>query len=141
MDQRISAITLGVKDLKESTRFYQELGWKSSSASNEMITFFQAGGLVFALYPWKLLAEDALTSDDSSGFRGVALAYNVPNKEEVRQVLDKAVKAGAKLIKEAQEVFWGGYSGYFADPSGHLWEVAWNPFWTLTKDGAVQLPK
>ncbi len=141
MEQRISVITLGVKDLKASSQFYQDLGWKRSSASNEMITFFQSGGMVLSLYPADLLAEDALTSPEFKGFRGVTLAQIVPSREAVNQVLEQAVNAGAKLVKAAQDVFWGGYSGYFADPSGHLWEIAWNPHWPLLNDGSVQLPK
>lgn len=141
MEQRISVITLGVKDIKASSEFYQKLGWKPSSASNEMITFFQSGGMVLSLYPENLLAEDALTSPEGKGFRGVTLSQIVPTKEAVNQVIKQAVKAGGKLVKEAQDVFWGGYSGYFADPSGHLWEIAWNPHWPLATDGSVQLPK
>lgn len=140
MDQRVSVITLGVKDLKASTDFYQALGWKRSSASNDMITFFQAGGMVLSLYPAEMLAVDAMAVPGFSGFRGVTLAQLLPSKEAVNRVLEEAVKAGGAKVKEAQDVFWGGYSGYFADPSGHLWEVAWNPFWPLAANGDVQLP-
>lgn len=141
MDQRISVITLGVKDIKASSQFYEKLGWKPSSTSNEMITFFQAGGMVLALYPTQMLAEDALTSPESSGFRGFTLAQIMNTKEEVNSLIEQAVKAGGKKVKEPVEVFWGGYSGYFADPDGHLWEIAWNPFWPLASDGSVQLPQ
>ncbi len=131
MDQRISLITLGVEDMARSRSFYEALGWQASPQSSEDVTFFQAGGSIFGLYGRKSLAEDAQVEETPAGFRGVSLAYNGRDRAEVDAVLKEAVAAGAVLIKAAKEVFWGGYSGYFADPDGHLWEVAHNPFWTI----------
>ncbi len=139
MDPRISLITLGVDDLARCRSFYEALGWKASEQSNDDVVFFQAGGLIFGLYGRAALAEDAQVDNIPSGFRGVSLAYNARNRAEVDTVLKEAVAAGAELIKAAEEVFWGGYSGYFADPDGHLWEVAHNPFWTIEDDGSIVL--
>ncbi len=139
MDPRISLITLGVEDLARSRKFYETLGWKASTQSNDDVVFFQAGGSIFGLYGRAALAEDAGVDNTPSGFRGVALAYNTRDRAEVDAVLKEAVDADAELIKAAEEVFWGGYSGYFADPDGHLWEVAHNPFWTIEDDGSIIL--
>ena len=142
MEPRVNVITLGVDEIGRARKFYEDLGFKASSASNEHITAFQLGPIVLCLYPTKLLAEDAKVKQDPErkGFRGVTLAYNVATKEEVQQVLEKAEKVGGKVLKKAQDVFWGGHSGYFADLDGHVWEVAWNPFWPL-QNGVVQLPQ
>jgi uncharacterized protein len=141
MKPRITVITLGVSNLERSRAFYVEgLGWKASTSSNEHITFIDAGGVVLALYPREALAEDAKVNADGSGFGGITLAHNVAAKAEVDAALDAAVTAGAKLLKPAQEVFWGGYSGYFADPDGYAWEVAYNPHWKLDEEGRVMLP-
>ena len=140
MEQRISLVTFGVEDLARSAQFYEDgLGWKRASASNDSVVFFQAGGIVVGLYPRAALAEDARVSPDGSGFRNVSIAYNARSKAEVDDVLAEAGRAGATIQKPAEDVFWGGYSGYFADPDGHLWEVAWNPFWTIEDDGAVKM--
>ena len=139
MDPRISLITLGVTDMKRSRAFYETLGFAASPQSNDDVTFFQAGGMIFGLYGHAALAEDATVDDATPGFRGVSLAYNTRDRAEVDAVLAEAVAAGATLKKPAEEVFWGGYSGYFADPDGHLWEVAHNPFWTLQDDGSILL--
>ncbi len=139
MDARISLVTLGVADMKAARRFYENLGWQASSQSNDDVTFFQAGGMILGLYGRKALAEDATVDDSKPGFSGVALAYNGRDKDEVDRVLDEAVAAGGVLIKKAEDVFWGGYSGYFADPDGHLWEVAWNPFFPIADDGSISL--
>ena len=141
MDQRVSLITLGVDDLARSRVFYETLGWKASAQSNDDVVFFQAGRSVFGLYGRAALAKDAQVDDTPAGFRGVALAYNARDRAEVDAVLQEAMDAGAVLIKAAEEVFWGGYSGYFADPDGHLWEVAHNPFWTIENDGSIILDK
>lgn len=142
MEPRINIITLGVSDLERSRRFYESgLGWKTVPTGGEEIYFFQLGGLVFALYSWKGLAEDAMADPAGHGFRGVTLAYNVRDKEEVREVLALAERAGGTIVKSARDVFWGGHSGYFADPDGHLWEVAWNPFFPLNERGEIVLPK
>ena len=135
MKPRINIVTLGVKDLEASTRFYEKGMGLPRMEYNGAISFFQLSGSWLALYPWDALAEDATVPSNGEGFRGVTLAQNVTSKEEVNQVLDQAIQAGGKLIKPAQDVFWGGYSGYFADPDDHLWEVAWNPhFWPGPKD-------
>ncbi len=129
MEQRISMIGLGVRDLAAARAFYLDgLGWRPAEGSNENITFIDAGGVTLSLYPRDLLAEDAQVDSAGEGFRGVSLAHNTRSREEVDAVLATAVAAGARLVKPAEDVFWGGYSGYFADPDGHLWEVAWNPF-------------
>lgn len=140
MEPRISLITLGVADMAVSRAFYEALGWRASAQSNDEVTFFQAGGMILGLYGRAALAEDAEMDDSKPGFSGIALAYNGRDKAEVDAVLDDAVAAGATLIKAAVDVFWGGYSGYFADPDGHLWEVAWNPFFPIAQDGAISLP-
>lgn len=142
MEQRISVITLGVADLPRSRSFYADgLGWQASPRAEGDIVFFQAGGLVVALYPRHLLAEDATVADDDRNtFRGITLAHNVRSKEDVESLLRTAEQAGGTIIKPAQDVFWGGYSGYFADPDQHLWEVCFNPFWSLGEDGELILP-
>jgi hypothetical protein len=141
MEQRISVITLGVADLERSRQFYEHgLGWQASSRSNERITFFQVGGMVLALYARTALAEDAHLANDGTGFGGITLAYNVRRREDVDIILAEVQAIGARLLKPAEEAHWGGYSGYFADPDGYPWEVAWNPYWELREDGSVQLP-
>ena len=140
MQARISVITLGVADLAQSRRFYcNGLGWKASSTSDEHIVFIDAGGIVLGLYPRDLLAEDAKLTR-GTGFGGITLAQNVASKAEVDAALEIAVAAGGTLLKPAADTFWGGYSGYFADPDGHPWEVAFNPFWKLDESGRVVLP-
>jgi predicted lactoylglutathione lyase len=141
MDPRINIITLGVEDIERSKKFYEHLGFVASSMSNEHFVAFQTVGVVFCLYPTRLLAEDATVESKGEGFRAVTLAYNVAHKEEVQSLLEHAEKCGAKITKPAQDVFWGGHSGYFADPDGHLWEIAWNPHWALGRDGMLQLPE
>ena len=130
MEPRISLITLGVSDLPRAIRFYRDgLGLPLREGPPE-IAFFQTRGTWLALFPREELAKDAGISPDGSGFRGFALAHNVRSEPEVDATLERAVAAGATLVKPAQKVFWGGYSGYFADPDGFLWEVAHNPhFW------------
>jgi uncharacterized protein len=140
MEQRISLITLGVSDLQRSRRFYEHLRWKPSNAKAEEIVFFQAGGIALALYPRSSLAKDANLTSDGYGFGGITVAYSTRTREEVDAVLAQAEAAGAKLLKPAQEAFWGGYSGYFADPDGFIWEVAWNPFFPIAEDGSIRIP-
>lgn len=140
MEQRISLITLGVANLARSIAFYERLGWQRSVKAAEGVAFFQAGGAVLGLYPRDDLARDAGVAANGSGFAGVALAYNTRSRDEVDTVLAEAEAAGGNLVKPAEEAFWGGYSGYFADPDGFLWEVAWNPGFPLDEDGNVQLP-
>jgi catechol 2,3-dioxygenase-like lactoylglutathione lyase family enzyme len=141
MEPRLSLVTLGVKDIALSRRFYARLGFKASQASNDSVAFFNAGGVVLALFGHSALAEDAhVEAADPPGFRGIALAHNVRSEAEVNAVIAEAVKAGGRLVKQGEKVFWGGYSGYFADPDGHLWEVAFNPHFLLDATGRVQLP-
>ncbi len=140
MEPRVSIVTLGVANLARARAFYEALGFRASSASQGDIVFFQAGGVALALYPRAALAEDAAVGAAGVGFRGVTIAHNVRAKEDVSAVLAEAQAAGGQVVKPAQDVFWGGHSGYFADPDGHLWEVAWNPFLPLEEDGALKLP-
>jgi uncharacterized protein len=139
MKQHIHIITLGVRDLERSKKFYAEiLGWKISRPQ-EGIVFFQAGGVVLALYSRDLLAEDAMTSPEGSGFSGVALAYNAQSETEVDEIITDLKSKGVKIIKEPQKVFWGGYSSYFADPDEFRWEVAYNPFFAFDENGSLKL--
>jgi predicted lactoylglutathione lyase len=140
MEQRITLITLGVADLARSQDFYQRLGWRSSMSQSEGIVFFQAGGMALALYPRDELATDANVSAEGDGFSGMTLAYNTRSREEVDAVLAEASDAGAKILKPAKEAFWGGYSGYFSDPDGFAWEVAWNPSFPIAADGSIRIP-
>jgi catechol 2,3-dioxygenase-like lactoylglutathione lyase family enzyme len=139
MEQRLSLVTLGVADLDRARRFYEDgLGWKRAN-DQEGVVFFQLPGAVLGLWSRADLAKDAGLADTGAGFSGIALAYNARSREEVDAVLAEAEAAGARLLKAAEETFWGGYSGYFADPDGHPWEVAFNPFWTLDAEGRVSL--
>jgi len=140
MEQRVSIVTLGVADLKRSTEFYERLGWRRSMAKAEGVVFFQAGDLALALYPRHELAKDANISSEGHGFSGVSLAYNTCHRAEVDSVLEDAAAAGATFLKPAQEAFWGGYSGYFSDPDGFLWEVAWNLSFPIGEDGSIRIP-
>ncbi|MFO0997362.1 MAG: VOC family protein [Alphaproteobacteria bacterium] len=141
MEQRLSLITLGVRDIARSRRFYEALGWRASSASMESVVFFQLGGIGLALYGREPLAADAGLAADGSGFGGITLAHNVRSREEVDATLAHAAASGARILKPAGKVFWGGYSGHFADPDGHPWEVAWNPGFPLSPNGALHLPR
>ena len=140
MEQRVSIVTLGVTDLVRSREFYERLGWTRSMAKAEGIVFFQAGGMALALYPRHELAKDANVAPDGHGFTGITLAYNARTRQDVESVLADAEAAGATILKPAQDVFWGGYSGYFSDPDGFLWEVAWNPFFPIAEDGTIRIP-
>ena len=132
MEPRISIVTLGVSDLARSVEFYRDgLGLVLYDENTESIAFFQNKGTWLALYPRDALAADVGIPTEGSGFSGVTLAHNLRSKEEVDELLDVAVAAGATLVKPAQDTFWGGYSGYFSDPDGYLWEIAWNPFFWI----------
>jgi catechol 2,3-dioxygenase-like lactoylglutathione lyase family enzyme len=141
VEPRVSLITLGVRDLARVVAFYQDgLGWPLSSASVAgEVAFFRTSGTVLALWSREALAEDANVDAQGSGFSGFALAHNVAQKEEVDSVLEDAVSAGATVLKEAKDVFFGRH-GYFADPEGNLWEVAWNPSFPMAEDGTLRLP-
>jgi predicted lactoylglutathione lyase len=140
MEQRLSLITLGISDLDRARRFYEALGWSTGAEQGDDVAFFQAGGMVFALWDRAKLAEDSVVND-SGGWGGVTLAYCTRSTEEVDRVIEEARKAGATIGREPGETFWGGYSGIFIDPDGHPWEVAHNPNWTIEEDGSVTLPK
>ncbi len=140
MEPRLTLVTLGVADIARARAFYEALGFRGSSAGNADVTFFEAGGVVLGLFGRTSLAHDAHVSDGAAGFSGVALAHNARSEVEVDSVLAEAVRAGGRLLKPGEKVFWGGYSGYFADPDGHLWEVAYNPFFPLDAAGRIVLP-
>lgn len=141
MRQKLNLITLGVKDFTKAVGFYEKgLGWKKSSASQDDLALFPLGGIVLALYPRERLAEDAASKDTPGNFPGITLSYNAKNEKEVDSVLKEVKQLGAVIVKPAQKVFWGGYSGYFKDLDGHLIEVAYNPFWELDQNDNVALP-
>jgi predicted lactoylglutathione lyase len=136
MDQRLSVITLGVADLKRSRAFYDSLGWKVASEEQaDQIVAYDLLNMTLCLYPLEKLAEDAKIDVQEQRYSTVTLAYNVRSEEEVEATLAEVVKAGGELVKVAEKVFWGGYSGYFSDPDGNLWEVAFNPFAPLGPNG------
>ena len=140
MEQRISLVTLGVSDLDQSRKFYERLGWRRSMANSEGIVFFQAGGMRWLCTRELSLPKDANLPPNRQGFGRITLAYNTRSRTEVDMVLAEAQSAGARLLKPAEEAFWGGYSGCFSDPDGFPWEVAWNPSFPIAEDGSVQLP-
>lgn len=140
MEQRLSLVTLGVASVPIARAFYERLGWTASGASQGDVVFFQLNGLAFALYPRRLLAEDARLADSPAGFSGITLAHNCRNVEAVDALFAAAVEAGATPLKRPEKVFWGGYSGCFSDPDGHIWEVAFNPGFPLDAAGSLTLP-
>jgi len=141
MEPRISIITLGVKDLERSFKFYRDgLGLPTSNTPEEGICFFKTSGVCLALYPFNKLAEDvspAFEHVEKAKFMGITLAHNTKTKNEVEELLEQAEKFGGKIEKRAQDVFWGGYSGYFSDPDGYLWEVAYSDQWKFNPDGSL----
>lgn len=139
MNQHLHIITLGVQDLETSKKFYAEtLGW-NIARPQEGVAFFQAGGVVLALFPREELAKDALVDADGHGFAGISLAHNAQSEAEVDEIIGGLRSKGVKIVKEPQKVFWGGYSSYFADPDGFLWEVAYNPFFPFDENGNLKL--
>jgi hypothetical protein len=138
VEQRVSLITLGVSDLARSRAFYESLGWVTASRAEDGVVFFQAGGMVVALWDRASLAEDSRV-DDAGGWGGITLAHNVRSPDAVDAVLAEAEAAGATIGRSGAETFWGGYSGVFVDPDGHPWEVAHNPSWPIADDGSVSL--
>ena len=139
MEQRVSLITLGVRDLPRARRFYEALGWTTGAAPADDVAFFQAGGMVLALWGREQLAEDSGVPD-AGGWGGVTLAHNVRSPAEVDAVTEEVRAAGGTIVREPAETSWGGYSSAFVDPEGHPWEVAHNPQWPLAEDGSVELP-
>ena len=138
VEQRISLVTFGVRDLARSVRFYEAMGWHGQQADGT--AFFQTGGIAVVLWGREELATDAGVDADGSGFSGMAIAHNVRSPGEVDEVIAAAERAGAVVTRAAATTFYGGYAGYFADPDGHLWEIAHNPGFTLTDDGTLILP-
>ena len=143
MEPRVSLLTLGVSDLERAVAFYRDgLGWPKSDVGGDEVAFFKAGGVVIALFPRPSFAADADIDVDrveSGGFPRISLAHNVAEEQRVDSVLAEAAEAGATIVKEAQEIFFGRH-GFFADPDGFLWEVAWNPSFPMAEDGSIELP-
>lgn len=139
MEQRVSLITLGVRDVARARSFYETLGWQTGAEPGADIVFFQAGGMIVALWDRSKLAEDTGVPADGEGFDGVVLAHVVASEDEVDRVVAEAEAAGARVTDPPSATFWGGYSGKFTDPDGHAWEIAHNPSWTLAEDGSVRL--
>ena len=139
MEQRVSLITLGVADLPRARRFYEALGWRGQEV--EETVFFQAGGMALVLWHQDKLADDAgVRREGSKGFRGISLAQNVRSRAEVDDVVAAAERAGAQVTRRPAETFYGGYAGYFLDPDGHAWEIAYNPGFPLSDDGSITIP-
>ena len=142
MDQRMTIVTLGVRSVPDARRFYEKLGWRASSASQgDDVAFFQLNGMALSLFGRKALAEDAKVTDSAAGFSGVSLAQNLHSPDAVDAAFAQAVAAGGTALKPPETAFWGGYSGYFADPDGHLWELAHNPFFPLDERDNLVLPE
>jgi catechol 2,3-dioxygenase-like lactoylglutathione lyase family enzyme len=139
MEQRISLVTIGVADVARARAFYEALGWTCNTDPSMDVAFFQAGGMVLAVWDRASLAEDSVVAD-GGGWGGITLAHNVRSPAEVDAVIEQARAAGATIGREPGETFWGGHSAVFHDPDGHPWEVAWNPRWTIADDGTVHLP-
>lgn len=140
-DAILTLVTLGVSDLERSIAFYEALGFKRKARDAGGVGFFQAGAIAFAVWPADEVAKDAnVAAVEVPSFRGVALAWNCRSESDVDAAIARARAAGATVLKPAQETFWGGYAGYFADPDGHLWEAAFNPGFPLSDDGRLLLP-
>jgi uncharacterized protein len=139
VEQRVSLITLGVRDLARARAFYEALGWTTGAEPDDDVVFFQAGGMVVALWSRAQLAEDTAV-EDNGGWGGITLAHNVHSPDKVDAVLAEAESAGGAVPRRGAPTFWGGYSGVFVDPEGHAWEVAHNPRWTIGDDGSITLP-
>lgn len=140
MRQKLNLITLGVNDFEKSLNFYEKgLGWGKSDKSMDDLALFPLGGITLALYPRQGLADDATLKNQSAEFSGLTLSYNAKSEKEVDEVFKQVAELGATIIKPAQKVFWGGYSGYFKDLDGHLFEVAFNPFWELDENDNLKL--
>jgi uncharacterized protein len=141
MRQKLNLITLGVNDLEKSLEFFEKgLNWEKSASSTDNLVLFPLGGIVLALYPRKLLAEDVTIEDNPTGFSGSTLSYNAKSELEVDEVMEEVKNLGAEIVKSPQKVFWGGYSGYFKDPDGHLFEIAYNPLWGFDENDNLDIP-
>src|ERR671919_1013299 len=140
VEQRVSLVTLGVVDLARARSFYEALGWNTRAEPGDDVVFFQAGGMVVALWERAKLAEDSGV-EDAGGWGGATLAHNVRSPAEVDAVIEEARAAGAEIVREPAETFWGGYSAAFIDPDGHPWEVAHNPGWVVHDDGRTTIPQ
>ena len=138
---KLTLVTLGVRSVAESRAFYEKLGWRASGASQEGVAFFQLGAVVLSVFARADLATDAGVADTPPGFAGISLAQNYASVADVDAAFAAAVEAGATPLRQPSPAFWGGYTGYFADPDGFAWEVAHNPFWPLDETGAVVLPE
>ena len=139
MEQRLSLVTLGVADLSRAKEFYVSLGLTPAKASNEQVVFFQLNGIALALFPRTDLAAEAGVAPYGEGFSGITLAHNVRTREDVDRLLAKVETIGGRILRGAQEASWGGYTGYFADPDGHVWEVAFNPYAVIGEDGSFRI--
>ena len=139
MRQSISLVTLGVSDYERAKSFYEALGWRVTWEAEET-SFFEANGVVLVLWSREKLAADMGIRDESPGWGGIALAHNVGSREEVHDVIELARRHGGEITREPAETFYGGYAGVFRDPDGHVWEIAWNPGFTLGPDGSLVLP-
>lgn len=140
MEQRISLVTLAVLDLERSGEFYAGLGWQRAAIDGPGVIFFQCGGVIVGLYPRSELLRDLGIADDGSAFGGITIAHNTRSLEEVDAIIAEVERLGGEVVKPGHEVFWGGYVGFFRDPDGHVWEVAFNPGFRITDDGAALLP-
>ncbi len=140
MRQKLNLITLGVDDFQKSLAFYEKgLGWNKSGKSLDGLALFDMGGIILALHPRQELAEDTTLPYQPTTFSGLTISYNTKSEKEVDEILKKVVRLGATIVKPAQKVYWGGYSGYFKDLDGYLFEVAYNPFWELDENHNVKL--
>lgn len=140
LPQRLSLITLGVADIAKSRAFYEGLGWRAARTDSDEVAFFEMNGVILGLFGRLPLAADANVPHAGTGFNAVTLAINLASEAEVDAALAFAQRCGGRITKPAEKVFWGGYNGYFADPDGHLWEIAFNPFWPLDSNGRPLLP-
>lgn len=139
MRQKLNLITLGVRDFEKSLNFYENLGWKKSVQSLDEYALFPLEGIVLGLHPLKDLEEDITLPYESSSFSGLTISFNAKSEEEVDEVLQKVAQLGATIVKPAQKVYWGGYSGYFKDLDGYLFEVAYNPYWEFDENDNLVL--
>ena len=139
MRQKLNLITLGVDDFEKSVNFYEKLGWKRSDKSLDGLALFPLGGIILALHPRNELAADTTLKYQHTDFCGLTISYNAKSEQEVDDIFNQVAELGATIVKPAQKVYWGGYSGYFKDLDGHLFEVAYNPFWELDENDNVKL--